>query len=96
VVSVLKQLHHARQDFGRVLQIGIHHHDGVALREVQAGGNGCLMAKIPAETDDFNALVRQASQVDDLERSVCAAVVYKNDFPVQLLQCVAKAPEKQG
>jgi len=51
VVALSIQLQHPRQNFGRVLQVGVHDDDGVACREVQSGGYRGLVPKMGMISD---------------------------------------------
>jgi hypothetical protein len=64
-----------RDVLGRVLQVGVHGHDDVAVRPRQAGVHRRVLAKGPLETHDAHPLVLLAHPGEQLEAAVCRAVV---------------------
>ena len=57
IVALLVQIDHTRQKFRRVLEIRIHNDYGVAVCKVQTGGHCGLMAEVPTEAKDLDALI---------------------------------------
>ncbi len=53
--------HHFDDDLGRVLQVGIDEHDHIALRHIQAGGDGGLVPKLRSRLTTRTAGSRAAS-----------------------------------
>ena len=43
---------HLEDDLGRVLEVGVHHDDGLAARVVDAGGDGRLVPEVSGEGQD--------------------------------------------
>ena len=59
----------------RILEVRIHDHRGIAVREIQAGRDGGLMAEIPAEIQDLQTMVGCAHSRQDAAGCVGAAEV---------------------
>ena len=81
VVAVLRN--HAVQFgnlVGRVLQVGVHRNHHAALRRAETAEQGGRLAIVAAELDAMHAGVLLCQSLDDLPRSIGAAVVHKNDF----------------
>ena len=75
---------HAGDDLGRVLEIGVDDDHGVAGRQVDARGDGHLVAKVPREAGDAEVRVALGQALENLQRAVGAAVVDQHDFVVVL------------
>jgi len=63
------------QFLGRVLEVGVHYDDDVALGVGEASGDGGLVAEIAGEADDFQAPVGGSKALADFQRTVAAAVI---------------------
>jgi len=67
-------------DFGRVLQVRVHGHNGVAARGFQSGREGQLMAEVPRELYAYIHRITATLGGDDLPAPVFAPVVHEHDF----------------
>ena len=65
---------------GRILQIGIHKHNGVAAGRIETGGSRDLMTKVPRETQDFEASITLGEFKELLYAAVGTAIVDQDDF----------------
>ena len=61
--------------FGRVLQVGVHDDDRLALRRVHAGGDGDLVAEIARQADIAEARVAPGERLQHDGAGIAAAVV---------------------
>ena len=52
VVSLAKASEHVCHDFRRILQIGVHDHDRIAPRVVEAGGDRELVPEIAGKRNE--------------------------------------------
>ena len=77
-------LQHLRDDFGRILEVGVHNDGGIAGRALQAGGNGDLMAEIAGEREYAHARIGAVELPQDVQRGIAAAVVYVDALEVQI------------
>jgi hypothetical protein len=80
VVPGTPQLHHARYQLGRVLQVGVDDDHGIARSQVEPGRHGGFLAEIAAQVDERNARIASAQRPDQRQRPVAAAIVDVDDF----------------
>ena len=66
-----------------MLQVRIHHDDGVAARGVQSRGEGDLVAEIAGERVDVHGGVARTQRVQLFQGAVPAAVINEDDAMVQ-------------
>jgi len=59
----------------RVLQVGVNDNDGVPLRIVQAGRNGCLVAEVARKVDDLHAFVLFSQAAHQVQGAVRTPVI---------------------
>jgi len=72
-------------DLGRVLEVGVHDHDGVAGRSgVEPGGHRDLVTEVPGQRDHGDAVVVAAQPEQHIEGRVAAAVVDVDELEVQV------------
>ena len=81
VEALVPAARRARDHLGRVLEVGVHEHDGVAARRVEAGRERGLMAEVPREPEQAQALVarreaRAASHEPSVEPSSTRTISY--------------------
>src|SRR5258706_9521134 len=86
-----------RNDLGRILQITIHNHTGIALRIIQRGGDRSLVTEIPAQVKPPDARIRTAYVLKPSGRVIRASVVYADDLreAVQMFQHLCESFEKR-
>ncbi len=60
VVTLTMRFDHLYDDFGRVLQIGIHRNNHVAARSFEAGNQTKLMAEVARKIDAYGIRVATA------------------------------------
>ena len=69
--------------FRRILQIGRHHHRGVATHVMETAGDRHMRPAVPREADSSYVRIRQRETLDHRERIVARMVV--NDQPLPFL-----------
>ena len=79
-------LHELRDDLGRVLQVAVDDHDGVAAGVVEAGGDRELVAERAREVQHAHAGVGGRDPVEDLGRPVGRAVVDDDELEREAVQ----------
>jgi len=77
------QANHLRDESGRVLQIAVHHHDGVALRGIESGGQRHLMSEVTRERMDAHAPITGCQPVETLQGAIFAAIIDTKNAMVQ-------------
>jgi hypothetical protein len=77
---------HLEDDLGRVLEVGVHHHHGVARRVVEARRQRGLVAEVARELDDLHAVVAVGELAQDGRRGVRRAVVDHDELERQVAQ----------
>jgi len=70
-------------EFGRVLQVAVHEHDGVAAGRVQAGRGRDLMAEISRQREHAQVRVDPRGGDELLTGGVAAPVVDADDFIIE-------------
>jgi hypothetical protein len=79
---------HVRDQLGRVLEVGVDHHHGVAARVLEAGGDRGLVAEVARERDHLDPLVGRGELGEQPAGPVLGAVVGDHQLPVpHPLQC---------
>ena len=69
-------------DFGRVLQIRVHRHDGIcAARVCEAGGERGLEAEVARELDELEARVARHLRADERGGIIATAVIDEHGAP---------------
>ena len=81
VVALQPPVDHERYCVDGMLEVSVDYHDGVSGAVVHAGEHGGLLAEIAREVDDADARVVSAQLVEQVECTVAAAVVDKQEFP---------------
>ena len=71
---------HLRDQLRRVLEIGVHHHHGVALGVIEAGRQRGLMAEVARQEDDADPRVGLGQTLEDGRRAVGRAVVDEHEL----------------
>ena len=73
VIPLLPDADELRDHLGRVLQVAVHQHDGLAARVIDPGRDGGLVAEVPAQVQDDQAIVvaRPARRSDRRSRRSC-------------------------
>ncbi len=66
----------------RILEVGRHDDRRVAAAMVEAGRDRDVAAEVAREPERADARVRRAEPSQDIERSVAAAVVHEDEFPI--------------
>ena len=83
-----------RDDLGRVLQVGIHGHDGIGRAGVrEAGGEGALETEIPGKLHEFEARIAGGLGPEEFGRAILAAVVDQNGPPRAAVPAVKERGE---
>jgi hypothetical protein len=82
VDSILPGRDELRDDFGRVLQIHVDHHDGArAARMIEPRGHGRFLAEVAAEADDADLRVLRPQAFQYGEAAILRAVVDVDGLP---------------
>ena len=81
VVALAPARDHLRDQFRRVLQVGVDRHHGGAGGMIQAGGERHLLAEVARQVDDLDAGLARVPVQQALEGVVAAAVVDADDLP---------------
>ena len=68
------------EQLGRVLQVGVHHHDGPPPRVVDAGRDGRLVAEIAGQVERHDPRVARCQGVEQTGRRIAAAVIDEDDL----------------
>lgn len=69
-------------DFGRILQVGVHGYDGVVVACMgKTGGEGGLVAEVAREIDQLVARITDRMGQHDFDGLIATAVIHKNDCP---------------
>ena len=84
VVALAPARKHLRNQFGRVLQVGIDHHHGVGVGQVQAGGQGQFLAEVPRQPGAHHARIVRGQRSHHLPGVVAGAVVDVDHGAVQV------------
>ena len=71
----------ALDHLGRVLEVGVHDHDGAPARVVEAGRDRHLLAEIAAERHRADPRLRGVAGANRRKRIVLAAVIDEHDLP---------------
>jgi hypothetical protein len=92
---------HGAHDLGRILQVGVHDDDGVALGAVDARRDGGLVAEVARERQDLVARLARGELLEHGQRLILRAVVDEDDLPAgadlgQLGQEITQAPIELG
>ena len=82
---------HRRDHLGRVLEIGVEHHDGVAAGVVEAGGERRLVAEVPRQVDDAHPRVVRGQRLELHRGAVGGPVVDEDELEGQRVQGRAHA-----
>ena len=87
-----------RDDLGRVLQVGVHDHDRVAVRVVHARGDRQLVAEVAREREQLDPRVPLGAGGRPRRRAVPAAVVDEEQLEILglLLEHAAQAIAEDG
>src|SRR6185295_7484825 len=93
VVALIEQFEHLRQEFGRVLEIRIHHSDGIAGREIESCRDCRLMAEITAEENDFQERIRRRGVPERFGGSVGTSVIDENQLVMDM--ACQSAPQRR-
>jgi hypothetical protein len=72
--------HHVGNEFGRVLQIGVDDHHGIAVGVVEAGAHRDFLAEVARQVDEGDARVSFPQRHEQRPCAVAAAVVDIDDF----------------
>ena len=80
VVAASPESNQVRNQFGRVLQVAVHHDDGLAPGVLEPRRDRRLVAEIPAEVDRDHPLVLGAQAVDHVGSRVSTPIVNEQDF----------------
>src|SRR5439155_15224644 len=83
VVAVEPARDELRHDLGRVLQIAVHHDDGVAGGRLEPGRDRCLMAERPRQVDRLDPGILGVQRAQELRRPIGAPVVDEDDVERQ-------------
>src|SRR4029453_11814453 len=75
-------------DLGRILEVRVHHDDGIPRRKVETGRDRGLVPEVPRELEHLEARVSSRRLDHAREAVVSTAVVYENDLrlAIELLQ----------
>ena len=73
---------HLGQQFGRILEIAVHHGDDLSFRVFESGGEGRLVTEVLGEGDDLDVFVVQPVFQEVTNGIVGAAIVNKEEFIV--------------
>ena len=82
VVALTIAREHLGDDFRRILQIGVHDHDGVAGCVIQARGERRRVAEVPREVDELDPVIPGGPFRQQRGRAVATAVVHDDPFHV--------------
>src|SRR6266404_4857232 len=66
---------HLQHHLGRILQVRVHHHDRLAVRVIEAGGDRGLVAEVPRDGEDAVSRLARGERAQQLERVVLRSVV---------------------
>ena len=67
----------------RMLQVRVHHDDGVPARRIEPGGQGDLMAEISGKGIDTHGRIAGRQRVELFERRVPAPVIDEDNAMIQ-------------
>ena len=81
VGALSPSLHHFRDEFGRVLQICVNQHHGLAQSQPQAGRHGRLLAEVSAQSSHGHGRLAGLQRRQHCCRAVRAAVVHVDNLP---------------
>jgi hypothetical protein len=95
VVSLLIFFNELRYHFLNVLQIPVHHNNGVARNVIQRRGNRRLVSEIPRERAHHNSLIFRGRFVQYFESAIRAAVVHEHDFMSSSSDRIQHEPQPQ-
>ena len=97
VVAFAPGIDHLGDELGRVLQVGIDDHDGVAVGVVEARTHGSFLAEVARKVDHRHARIRIVQRAKNRHRAVLAAIVDVNDFGGcrQAIEHAGEAPVKR-
>jgi hypothetical protein len=65
-------------DFGRILQVGIHNDNRLALCRIHTGGNGDLVAKVARQTDIAIPRIAFGKRLQYDWTGISAAIIYED------------------
>ncbi len=82
---------HIHHDFGRVLQVGIHHDDRIAHRGIHSSRDGDLVAKVPRQPDVAVARVVLGLGLEDDRAAVDAAIIDQDGLRGRVEQIVEQS-----
>ncbi len=83
IVALVEYRQQPRQLCRIVLQVGVHRHDGSALRCAEAGGQGGRLAEVPAQPQAAHPLIAPRERADRLPRPIDAAVVDEDHLEIE-------------
>ena len=86
LVAFLPFLEHLVDKAGRVLQVAVDNHDGIARGMVEARTEGGLVAEVTAEIDNLVVRVRGEETLDDFAGAVLGTVVHENELVLDALE----------
>jgi len=82
VVALLPAGDELRNQFRRILEVGVDQHDGIAPGRVEPGRERDLMAEVPREPQEAQALVAGRKAPQHVPRAVGRPVVHEQDLVV--------------
>ena len=74
-----------RNDLGRILQIGVHVHDGITSRYLHAGQHALCHTEPPRHVQHLHPWIPRAFANQQIERPIGRRVVHENQFVVDRL-----------
>ena len=75
-----------RDQLGRVLEVGVEHHDRVAAGVVESGGQRRLVPEVARQEDDPHAGIVVGEPLERRRRAVARAVVDEHELELQPLE----------
>ena len=82
IISFFPIFQHLVYQFRRVLQISIHHNAAIAGGVIKTRQHGYLFTKVTRKVDIIHPLVLLPQPAEAFQRSVAAAIIDKQDFPL--------------
>ena len=82
---------HRRDQLGRILEVGVEHHDRVAAGVVEPRGQRRLVAEVARQLHDTHARVTVGEALEQHRRAVAGAVVDQHELEPQPLERRADA-----
>ena len=65
IITKLLKPHHFGEEIGRMLSIPVEHHNDICIGVVESGGQGSLMAKVPAQLQYMDIRVPRSQRGQD-------------------------------